>query len=197
MTGRKLTIAVDCDEVLIHTTEYMVGAYNQMFGTSVPLALAHTPNIPDWDAPREVVHERLDEIQRRPEYLDLHPSKVTINVVRQLAEQHDLHVVTARPESVMDTTRLMISRYFDGCFSSVKHVGQDGDKGAVCSALRADVLIDDSLRHLLRAQDCGVEHRLWFGDYIWQTEHPEADVVTCRCRNWNEVEAEIERIAAK
>ena len=77
----------------------------------------------------------------------------------------------------------------------MKFVGWEGSKGDVCRALRADVLIDDNFRHLVSARDCGVGGLLWFGDYPWQTEDL-GDMPTVRCRDWREVEAEIERIAS-
>ena len=49
--------------------------------------------------------------------------------------------------------------------------------------------------HLVTARDCGVGGLLWFGDYPWQTEDL-SDMPTVRCRDWREVEAEIERIAS-
>ena len=95
----------------------------------------------------------------------------------------------------MHTTLAMLEKYFPGVFTEIEHVGLDGSKGEVCQRLKADVLIDDNYKHLVSARECGVDSLVWFGDYPWQTE-ALSDMRAVRCRDWREVEAEIERIAS-
>ncbi len=70
----------------------------------------------------------------------------------------------------------------------------DGTKGDICQGLNADVLIDDNLKHLVHAAECGVEGLLWFGSYPWQTDEVVERGVK-RCADWDEVLQEINRIA--
>ena len=130
---RQLVIAVDCDDVLVPSTQKIVALYNQQYGTSVPFDDA-------------------------------------IRCCRELARNHELHLVTARPGRIMHTTLAMLEKYFPGVFTEIEHVGLDGSKGEVCQRLKADVLIDDNYKHLVSARECGVDSLVWFGDYPWQTQ---------------------------
>lgn len=192
---RRLIIAIDCDDVLIHASEYVVTTYNQRYGTNVRHEHAHTSGNIAWEADREEVFKRLNKIQNSEEFGRIDPSPEGVEVVHRLSQHHELHLVTARPADVMQATERMLDRYFPKYFTSVHHVGPDQSKGEVCDSLRADVIIDDNLKHLVTAMECGVPYRLWFGDYLWQQEEEDSAAYTGRVRDWYEVEAEIGRIA--
>lgn len=116
--ARRLVIVSDCDDVLIHATEYLVDTYNAMYGTEVTLAHAHDSTYDQWQTERFEVLRRLAEIQTTPEYAAIAPPAHTVAAVRRLAEQHDLHLVTARELSVAHVTEYMIDQYFPDCFVS-------------------------------------------------------------------------------
>ena len=105
-------------------------------------------------------------------------------------------MVTARHDEVLDVTETMIDMYFAGAFTSINHTG-DSSKGDMCSALSADIMVDDSLKHLITARDCGVQWRVWFGSYPWQAGADDVTAYTSRARDWLDVEREIERIASR
>ena len=192
---KRLVIAVDCDDVLVSTAPYFVDTYNNTYGTSGTLEYAHSPDPSVWGASEEVIVERWFGMTRTDGYKGLSPDPDEVKVLRNLAKIHELHLVTARKEEEREFTQTMLDRNLDGVFTSMKFVGWEGSKDDVCQALRADVLIDDNFRHLVSARDCGVSGLLWFGDYPWQTEDL-SDMPIVRCRDWREVEAEIERIAS-
>lgn len=193
---KRLVIAIDCDDVLVPGTEFSVTTYNRNWGTNVALAQAHSLDHTEWDASEEEIRRRFDKQYLSDEYKLMKPYEEAIEVVVRLAGQHELHLVTARPETIMSVTEYMVEQYFPGCFTSIRHVGLDGSKGDICEALQADVLIDDNLRHLVSAKGCGVDALFWFGDYPWQTKTPEQSMVTARCYDWPSVEAEIAKLAA-
>ena len=192
---KRLVIAVDCDDVLVSTAPYFVDTYNNTYGTSGTLEYAHSPDPSVWGASEEVIIERWYGMTRTDGYKGLSPDPYEVKVLRNLAKIHELHLVTARREEEREFTQTMLDKHLDGVFTSMKFVGWEGSKGDICRALRADVLIDDNFRHLVSARDCGVSGLLWFGDYPWQTEDL-SDMPIVRCRDWREVEAEIERIAS-
>lgn len=192
---KRLVIAVDCDDVLVLSTEHIVTRYNALYGTNVQLAEAHTSNNPGWRASREEIAQRIYDIQLDDSYGEATPLAAAIEVCARLSRRHHLHLVTARPGRVIPVTIAMIEAYFPGVFREIEHVGLDGNKGDVCRRLQADVLIDDNYKHLETARDCGIGHLLWFGNYPWQKQASQlTDVV--RCTDWESVEREVERIAA-
>lgn len=191
---KRLVIAIDCDEVLISGAAYIVDTYNRQYGTNVQPEHAHMSNNPEWKADRAAVLHRIYEIQRSAGYAELVPIQRATQVVKRLAATHELHMITARPTEIMEVTHKMLDRYFPGCFTSVEHIGPDLSKGEMCQRLRADVMIDDTLKHLESAQHCGVAHRVLFGE--GSRSHVEVDSpVTAICADWDAVEVEIERIS--
>ena len=196
--AKRLTIAIDCDDVLIETTEYIVDVYNQQYDTSVALDKSHDQNNEQWRVPDgTLLIQRFNEIQSTEAYARLVPMPEALRVVKQLARDHELHLVTARDGSIEAITEAMLDEYLPGCFTSMEHVGRDRSKGEVCQQLEADILIDDSIRNLQSALEYGLPAggALHFGEYAWNRVEPLPEgVVTCF--DWEAVEREVERIAA-
>lgn len=191
---RRLVIAVDCDDVLLESTEFIVETYNQLYDTDVQLEGAYLPQNPLWQSDRREVLRRLYEIQLSEGYAKLEPSHLTIAAVARLASLHELHVVSARPTVTLPVTEAMLERYFPGCFTSIEHVGSDRSKGEVCDSLGADILIDDNAKHLLDAQGKGVARLAWFGHYPWQNNEALAEGID-RCADWADVERIVQEFA--
>lgn len=191
---KRLVVAIDCDDVLIHATEHIVTTYNKLYGTKVLLEHAHISGNEERQADRQEVFQRLNDIQRTSEYAAIVPPPETVQVIARLAKIHELHMITARPPEVLEVTQRMVEQHFPDCFISIDHLGPDESKGKACAKLHADMLIDDNIRHLLAAREYGVEWRIWFGKYAWQDEADSA-IYTNRVSDWSELEAEIARIA--
>lgn len=196
---RRLVIAIDCDDVLIPSTEYIVAAYNKLFGTSVTVARAHESGNDQWGTTDSaLVMKRLSEIQLSEGYATQEPLDEAIIAVRALAADHELHLVTARDKQVEAVTLAMLDQYLHGCFSSVEHVGKDRSKGEVCRELRADVLIDDNTKHLVSALEQGLQvgGAIRFGDYQWN-ETVELPAGAVHCTTWADIQREVENIAGR
>lgn len=191
---KRLVIAVDCDDVLVVTTPFFVDSYNARYGTSVQLAEAHGDTA--WGVERPILEERLGELLATDEYRELAPSEETITVLRALAKDHELHVVTARREGEAERTQRMLDTFLPGIFMSLEHVGWHGSKGEVCQRIGASVLIDDSPRHLYNALELGLpaEGAILFGDYPWvDTTGVHEDIR--RCADWRSVKEVIDQLA--
>lgn len=185
-----MIIAIDCDEVLINGTEYIIGTYNQRHGTSLPLKDAYNSKSPHWGrSSLEEVMARIENIQRSDEYAQIAPSPKAVEVVQKLAEHNELHMVTARSEQVFDITERMVEKYFGNSFVSLEHVGLGRSKGEVCRSIGADMLIDDSRKHVIDALEKGVRYPIWFGSYVWQQADEQLPLAQgiYRCANWDEV----------
>ncbi len=197
---RRLIMAIDCDDVLIPTTPYLVDEYNKLYNTHVTIEGSHESGSTAWGSnDKKVILKRLTDIQASKEYATLEPFDDAISVVRRLATRHELHLVTARDEEITHVTMTMLDNYLYGCFASVEHVGDGGlSKGEVCKRLGADILIDDNAKHLVSALEHGINpgSALHFGDYPWnRTKLTPKGVV--RCDNWDEVEQKVGEIAKR
>ena len=190
--NHRLVIAIDCDDVLLASTEFIVAAYNQQFGTNVLLKDAHASSNHQWKASSEIVQSRINSIQHSPSYTALIPSQEAQNSVHQLAKTHELHLVTARTRAVLSVTEQMIDSFFPGCFTATEHIGPHTPKGDICTRIGADVLIDDNIKHLANAGHSEGRTLIWFGDYQWQdyTIIPEGVI---RAPNWRQAVIAVNR----
>ncbi len=197
---RRLIIAIDCDDVLISTTPYLVDEYNRLYKTHVTIGGSHDSGSGAWGSEdKKVILGRLTDIQASKEYAVLQPFDDAISAVRRLAAHHELHLVTARDEAITEVTMTMLNDYLHKCFMSVEHVGDGGlSKGEVCKRLHADILIDDNVKHLTSALEHGLTlgGALHFGDYPWNRSEASPEGVV-RCDNWDEVEQKVAEIAKR
>lgn len=191
---RQLTLAVDCDDVLLPSLGSIIEVYNQKYDTNVDLVDAYTIDCPDWQASPEEIVDRIYDIQVSEEFTSIRPFRDAIEVCTRLADYHKLNLVTARPGKIMPVTLAMLNEYFPDVFQEIEHVGLGGSKGDICRFLQSDVLIDDNYHHLENAKQCNIENLIWFGDYPWQRKALDSSGVI-RCLDWSDVEQEIERIA--
>jgi 5'(3')-deoxyribonucleotidase len=188
--AKRLVIAIDCDDVLIGASEYLVETYNRTYGTSVQLQNAYVSGNTEWQADRDEVLRRIYAIQMTDDYAAIEPEDGTIKAVKQLASDHELHLVTARDSTVMLVTQQMVDTYFPGCFASIEHVGADASKGDICARIGAKVMIDDNVGHLETASENGVGLLIWFGKYAWQEvqkERAQSLIGLRSCHNWQDV----------
>lgn len=192
---RRLIIAIDCDDVLVPSTHAIVDEYNRRYGTQVSYERSHETGNEEWGVSREEAKHRIHDIQLSEEYAAIEPFTDAVNAVSRLADLHELHLVTARDGKLLKVTVSMIDKFFPGSFTSLEHVGFDGTKGEICSSLMADVLIDDNLKQLQHARECGVGRLLWFGGYPWNNS-PDIPAGIVRCPDWAHVERYIEKITS-
>ena len=195
----RLIIAIDCDDVLIATTEYIVEVYNRQYGTSVTLERSHDPKNEQWGIDDgDVLLRRFSEIQSSEEYAKLVPIQEALRAVKHLSKNHELHLVTARDGSIELITEAMLDEYLPGCFTSMEHVGRERSKGEVCKQLRADMLIDDNLRNLQSALEHGLipSGAVHFGDYPWNRTKVLPDGIVA-CKDWVEIIEKVESLAGR
>ena len=192
---RRLVIAIDCDDVLIDSTEYLVDTYNMLYGTKVQLVDAYTSTNTDWGVDHDELIRRKYEIQQTGEFAQLPPRTDAVRVIKKLATDHEPHLVTARDAAVLRVTDKMLAADFPDCFTKLHHIGRQS-KGDVCRQIGAEILIDDNLKHLLDAEMHGIKEGLWFGHYSWQAkDRALVNGFTVICDDWDAVEEEVRRVA--
>ena len=186
---KRLVIAVDCDDVLLPTTPFFIDAYNTQYGTSISLAQVHTVNEEIWGVEPEEALRRVASIMETDEYRLLSVSAEEAEILKRLSKQHTLHLVTARKETERELTQFVLDRDLPGVFTSIDLVGWEGSKGEVCKRLGADVLIDDSARHLHNAVEHGLPTKgaILFGEYSWNEMHRNEPGLHY-CATWRDVE---------
>lgn len=207
MPTRRLVIAIDCDDVLVHTLQATVSDYNKRFGTNLQLSDMYQPaRLATWgtDDDDEAMARVTDYI-KSDDFAQIKPYDEAIRSVKFLAEQHELHLVTGRSDFLESVTMNMLDTYFPGCFQSVEHTNyivmststaKTRTKGEVCAQIGADILIDDHITHGKSVIAAGVKRVIVFGNYPWN-QHDALPRGMVRCVNWGETLAEIEQVASR
>ena len=141
---RRLRIAIDMDEVMADALAEHVRRYHAAFGTGPSIDDLRGRHLEDWIPPsrRDAVAAMLDASF----FADLPVMPDCQEVVRELAGQHDVLVVTAAMDVPVsfDAKFRWLQRHFP--FISPNQIVFCGDKGLV----EADYLIDDRARHFER-----------------------------------------------
>src|SRR5690606_14222170 len=135
--------AIDCDDVLIDSTSWIIDEYNRRYEAKVELRDAFIHDEQQFGAKRVQIFERFNELYSLEEFGELQPRADALEVIDRLGQGHDLHLVTARHMMLELVTLQMLNKYFPDRFVQINHVGE-GSKGQVCSAMKADVIIDDN-----------------------------------------------------
>jgi len=141
---RRLRIAIDMDEVMADALAEHIRRYNAAFGADLAIDDLRGRHLEDWIPPsqREAVEAMLDA-----SFFDgLAVVADCQEVVRELAERHDVLVVSAAMDVPVsfDAKFRWLQRHFP--FISPSQIVFCGDKGVV----DADYLIDDRARHFER-----------------------------------------------
>lgn len=194
---KRLTIAIDCDDVLLPAMDRIIYIYNQRHGTNVQLEDTYRPESDSWQANHVEIVERMNDIQMSDDFMSINPFDEAVESCSRLSQDHKLNLVTARPGKIMSVTLAMLNEHFPGMFSEIEHVGLESTKGDVCRLARADALIDDNYGHLITAYKCGIPHLICFGDYPWQDHSVRENIGATRCLDWASVEQEIIAIASR
>ncbi len=202
--AKKLVIAIDCDDVLVPSAQLIVDTYNNTYDTTVTLNDFYNADS-GWQAGgRDEAIRRVDAILRSGATDDITPDPETIDAIKQLASQHELHLVTGRQSYMEPATVKLTHTHFPGCFTSIEYTNYfkaadstawQRTKGEVCQQIGADMLIDDHIVHGESVLAAGVKEVIVWGDYPWN----RADILVpgmTRSTSWEQVLREVERVAA-
>ena len=186
----RLVIAIDCDDVIVDTSHALINYYNRTYGTHLQLKDMYN-NSPAWDVKtEEEAILRCEEFLRTDEFQKIAPSKEAIASIKKMAAVHELHLVTGRSDFLEAATMAMVELYFPKVFASIEHTGMYGgkprSKGDVCVQIKADLLIDDHIRHAEQVASHGI-HVLLFGNYPWNQKKTLPKYIR-RVKDWAEVE---------
>lgn len=185
------TIAVDIDDVIAAQIPNFIRHSNQEFGTNITEE-TYTVDWPTlWGIPLEEAILRArkfhdDEISNFEKVEEAEP------VLKRLAENYKLVIVTARAAYNIEATHAWINKHFHGVFSETHFVpiwepNNTVTKADICRQIGADYLIDDQPIHCNIAAQAGIQPLL-FGGYEWAKHHDLHEMVEV-VDNWRKVEA--------
>lgn len=203
-----LVVALDVDEVL---TQYLAGYcafHNEAYGTTLNVSDFHTYRL--WEVTGS---SRAEESAKVYSFHDTELFK-ELDVVPGAREgcsklsslpNVELHIVTSRHAEITEATKDWLATHFPGMFEESRihvcnHWGtaevRSVSKSDMCSAIGADVLVDDSLVYCAEAAAAGLRTLLFDldGSYGWNKESVNDPLIT-RVNSWEEVVASVHDLA--
>ena len=194
----RLTIAIDCDDVLLDTIKTFLEEYEKRYGVAVPPSMCYSKDPSVWG-----VEDYSEALKRQYEIfseVEFPPIPSSQEVLSRLSKNHDLWVLTGRHEDMAEMTQVSIDKYFPNIFTGIRFTGfLQGDnitKGLVCREIGAQVMVDDLPTHIESVIDeGGLREAIVFGDYPWNKDQKLGSVAV-QCLDWLSVESEITRIAS-
>lgn len=193
MLGR---IAVDMDDVLLEHAQAFVNYSNTFYGTKITV----NDYSEDWSELWKVDYIELNARVAQYSYSEIpkfRPIKNAYNILRDLAKDYTLVIVTSRKKEYDQMSQDWIKKHYPHIFSAVYFAGIwdtitpdsiKGTKAAICRELNIDYLIDDQLKHCLAFAEFGVQGLL-FGDYSWNQTTDKLPDNVIRCPSWESVSA--------
>jgi len=176
--NRQQIIAVDVDDVLKESSQFLVGYSNRKWGTSLTIDDYNEHWAEMWQVDAAEMQRRAEHIHAEGLLVHGEPFDDTKQVLEKLKERYTLVVTTSRQRLIMKQTQEWLKAYFGELFSEV-HFAGIWDDIEIESAIRAQMtkaqllkdigahyLVDDHPKHCLAAAELGIESLL-FGSYPW------------------------------
>ena len=211
LRSEKLTIAVDCDEVLALFVPSLVSYHNETFGTSLTPQDFHSYRFCDvWGGTNEEATEKMYDFFESRHFLDgIKSVRGALNVLRTYKAAFDFVIVTSRQSHIRVQTHTWLREHFPGVFSDVmfgNHYTRDApdpdiaapgkrSKPEMCDAANAFMLIDDSVKY---ARQCSknLKKVVLFGDYAWNRVSKDDQGLpsnVIRAKDWSGVARVLQR----
>ncbi len=186
-----MKIAIDIDDVLANFMHALIEYHNTIYKTNftkehfTSFDLSQT-----WGGTHEEAVDKVFKFYETEEFKNVGVIEGATEVVQALKQNHELVIVTARPEDLRSKTEAWISTHFPGLFSDI-HIanrfsksGPSTTKAELCEKHEVDMLIDDNLEYAL---ECVTPQRkiLLFNN-PWN-QHPELPIGITRVHSWEEI----------
>eukprot|EP00600_Ochromonadales_sp_CCMP1393_P006042 CAMPEP_0174974902 /NCGR_PEP_ID=MMETSP0004_2-20121128/12127_1 /TAXON_ID=420556 /ORGANISM="Ochromonas sp., Strain CCMP1393" /LENGTH=256 /DNA_ID=CAMNT_0016225657 /DNA_START=3 /DNA_END=773 /DNA_ORIENTATION=- len=179
----KPVLAVDVDEVLAYFIPSLAVFHNETYRTSnaegghaeiLTSDSFHSYEFCNvWGGTMEESYIKMEAFFESVHFKErIEPIPYALEVLLELKEVYDLHVVTSRQHKIEALTLQWIDRHFPGVFTSIhfgNHYSREGksrSKPDMCREIGAVLLIDDSLVYATQCHRVGIPVVL-FGQYAW------------------------------
>jgi len=170
---RELRIAIDMDETIANSLKEHIARFNAAFGASLTEDQLHGANIEDL-VPAEQRAAVRALVNDASFFVNLEVIEDAQNVIRDLAREHDVYIVSAAMEvpNSFASKYAWLQKHFP--FIPASHFVFCGDKTIV----NADYLIDDQARHLRSFHGKGI---------LFSAPHNWRETGCCRVESWEEI----------
>jgi uncharacterized HAD superfamily protein len=148
-----MVIAIDVDDVLADSASAANAWFNATYGTTHQLSDYITPRYDSiWSKSGVSANEAFPEYLKSAQFAALKPLPGCADTLRELSQEHTLHVITSRHDDMLELTHSWIDEHFSGIFESITLTNHNWDPDAVqqltklevCQQLGAEVIVEDN-----------------------------------------------------
>jgi uncharacterized HAD superfamily protein len=186
-----MRIGVDVDGVLADSVTAFLGWHNRVYGTNYTFEQVTDFDLSKlWGGTNEESVQKIITCYTSPEFEAVQPVLGAVEAIKKLAKDHELIIITARPASMIETTKNWICMFFPEMFDDIyfndclKSTGVYGKKQEQMKEAKIELLIDDALKNVSISSEIGIPSLLL--DYPWNQSDDLPKGVT-RVKNWKEI----------
>jgi uncharacterized HAD superfamily protein len=157
--GHTMKIGIDIDDVLVETWDAICAYHNHTFGTHFTQDDGKMYSLSAiFGRSDEQIRQELNDFYYSPYYMNMKPVPESVTEILSMKEDHELHIISSRPNYSIDHTKKWLEQYFPQAFFRIhitRHVNPYGDnedgklsKAEVCQQESIQLLIEDSVDYL-------------------------------------------------
>lgn len=146
-----MKIVIDLDDTLLNFIDAIADFHNSVYGTSLTRDSFHSYNFWEvWGGTKEEAIEKVEIFFKSKYFNKMRVIEGAREFVDELKKDNELYIVTARPDSADEITRLSIDFFFPNSFKGVYLSNRFGKNGVsrtkkdICDIINPDVVIEDS-----------------------------------------------------
>ena len=159
-----MKIAIDIDGVLADIMPALNDFYNKKHGTNFKVEdYRHHDLEKTWGGTKENAVKIVEEFFQSPNFSGIPPIAGSQESVLRLSKEHELFLVTSRPQNIKHRTLEFLQNHFSKGIKKVIHTGQyispasSINKFDICAHEKADVLIEDCLEIAIDCANRGLK----------------------------------------
>jgi uncharacterized HAD superfamily protein len=193
-----MRIGIDVDEVLAETIVSILEHHNEKYKTNFSKEDVLVYELwKTWGGTREESSKKVDEYFESEKFSSLLPIEEAKEVIKSLGKNHELFVVTSRPNMVQKQTIEWLEQHFPSTFKKVlftNHWDKNSPnklitKAELCEKEKIEIMIEDNSSY---ASECAkVCKKVILMDQPWNRKDTFLKNVI-RIHSWKEAEAVIE-----
>lgn len=189
-----MIIGIDMDSVIAEIIRPIDLFHNRKYGTNITYDDHYSYDLRlYWNCTLEDMYKRIFEFYDSPEFQLTQPVQGAQEALTFLAQNHELHLITARPYDVEEQSRQWLGEYFPGIFKEIHHTNliSKGGKGIsikkseICRKMGATVMVDDHIDYILDCADNAIMSYLFTAP--WNASKTISHPHVKRVAGWKEL----------
>ncbi len=184
-------IGIDFDDILFDFNHKYCQFHNGRYGTNLCFDDIYTYDLRAvWNIDMDEAVRRVDEFISSQMHDEVSPVSGSVETIKQLSNNYELHLITSREEKFKDKTLNWLYKHFPNIFNKIHFTNSFGNskkkrmKSEVCIENGIKLMIEDAPVHAKDLAEMGIEVLLLDKPWNRVETHP----LVKRVYEWKEIE---------